>query len=1100
MSSITISRSTTPARAAVRHLLRMLALVLAWITLAAAPVAAQVTTADIVGSAADTSGGMLPGVTVTVVNVDTSATQVVVTEADGQFQVRLLPPGRYRVTFELAGFKTNVHEFQLAIGDRFALDSKLSVGEVSETLTVVAETPIMQTQTGTVAALVGQRAMQDLPLNGRNFVRLAQVAPGVTEGASNSLSSGTRPVDRRQSSSIQVNGADTQANNFMIDGLDNNERFAGTMVVRPSVDAIGEMRVETSVFSAELGRTMGGIINVITRSGTNDFHGSGFEFYRNERFDSRNTFSVGTKPRYRQNQYGGSFGGPIVKGRTFFFGDYSGLRQKQGLTFVSSVPTAKMRTGDFSEIANVIYDPLTGLAFPGNVIPSNRLDPAALKLAALYPLPQTAALSNNFSYSPDKTQDEDSFDVRVDHQFNDKNNAFLRYSYNNTRTYYPDGLPPVNGIYPGGGGALSTFPGPANQKPSSAQFNYNRIISPALVLEAKAGYAHYDGRTQSINGGKDVAAELGIPGINYDYVSSGLPIYTIAGYTTLGDASFVPLINENKVYQGIGNLIVNKGAHSFKTGFNVIHRSLLSSQSNFPRGNYTFNANFTSRAGAAGTGYGLASFLLGYAASTQRAKQLVQPTYLYEEYSPFVQYDWRVKPWLTINAGLRYDYYTQPREADNLISNIDLEAGQILIAGQNGASSSVNAVEDRNNFAPRLSFAASINPRTVVRGGYGIVYQPRMMQSEGAFRNPPFVSLDAITPATFVPGNRISDGLGPLTPTSTTNPVGALAPIDQGIRTNYVHQYNVAMQRELPGSMAVTVTYVGVLGRDIWYALPVNTPLAGAGAVNARRPFIQVFPGVQTAFNYLTNAVSSDYKSVQALLEKRFASGWGGRFQYTWSHATTTQPALQQTYSSIPAIANPFPEMLDNLLYETFDANQDVRHRATFSANYELPFAKNATGLAGAFAKGWQLNLVGVISSGIPFAVTNATPRANTGATGNADRPDQTCDGTLEGGDRTTARWFDTSCYVGQAVNTYGSVGMNSLVGPGLMQWDFSVFKNFEPAPGYKVQVRIESFNLFNRANYANPNSQLGSAAFGTITSTGNNLPRNIQFGVKVLF
>ena len=1066
------------------------------LVLSARPAVAQVTTADIVGSAADASGGMLPGVTISIVNQDTSATLTFVTDGDGRFTAPLLPPGRYRVSFELEGFKTNVHEFALAIGDRFRLDSVLGVGAMSESLVVVAESPILQSQSGTVGALVGQKAMQDLPLNGRNFVRLAQVAPGVTEGAANSLSSGTRPVDRRQSSSIQVNGADTQANNFMIDGLDNNERYAGTMVVRPSVDAIGEMRVETSGFSAELGRTMGGIINVITKSGTNEFHGSAFEFYRHEKFDARNTFSVGDKPRYRQNQFGGVFGGPIIKGKTFFFGDYAGLRQKQGMTFVSSVPTAKMRAGDFSEVSAAIYDPFTGLPFAGNVIPANRIDPAAAKVIALYPLPQTGALSNNFSYSPDRTQDEDSFDIRLDHRFNDKNNAFIRYSANNTRTYFPDGLPAVNGVFPGGGGAVTTFPGPATQKPSSAQFSYNRILSSAFVFEAKAGYAHYDGKTQSINAGNNVADAMGIPGINFDNDSSGLPVMTITGYTTLGDAAFVPVINENKTYQGIANMVFTRGAHSVKAGFNYIHRDLFSAQSNFSRGNYAFNANFTSRAGAAGTGYGLASFLLGYPASVSRHKQLVQPTYLYDEYSPFVQYDWRVTQWLTVNAGLRYDYYTQPREKDNLISNVDLEAGLLYVAGQNGVSDALNAAPDRNNFGPRLSFAASVNPRTVVRGGYGIVYQPRMQQSEGSFRNPPFVSIYAVTPATFTPGIRLSDGLPALTPTSIANPTGAVAPIDPNITTNYAHQYNVAVQRELPGSMAVTVSFVGVKGRDLWYSLPVNTPLAGAGAVNARRPFIQVFPNVQTAFNYLTNAVSTDYTSVQALLEKRSPRGWGGRFQYTWSHATTTQPSTQQTYSQIPALANPFPEMLDYINYETFDSNQDVRHRATFSANYELGIAKNATGVLGAIAKGWQLNLVGVIQSGIPFTITNATARSNTGA---ADRPNETCDGTLSGDDRTRARWFDTSCYVAQATNTYGSVAANSLRGPGLMSWDFSIFKNFEPKPGYRLQARIEMFNVLNRANYANPASALGAANFGTISSTSG-LPRNVQFGLKFLF
>jgi hypothetical protein len=334
-------------------------------------------------------------------------------------------------------------------------------------------------------------------------------------------------------------------------------------------------------------------------------------------------------------------------------------------------------------------------------------------------------------------------------------------------------------------------------------------------------------------------------------------------------------------------------------------------------------------------------------------------------------------------------------------------------------------------------------------------------------------------------------------PSSPTNPTGALLPTDFDINDEYVHQYNIALQRQLPGQMAATLAFVGVLGRDIHATPPINTPIAGPGNVNARRPFAQVFPGIATNFNVRDNFNESTYRSVQTMLEKRFSSGWGARFQYTWSHNELYAPDGQAPYSSIPAIANPYPEMREFLQYETADQGQDVRHRATVSANYELPFAREATGVTGVLAKGWQVNVVGVMQSGTPFTVTNSTARANTGGT---DRPNQICDPKLPGGERTVQRWFDTSCFVAQAQNTYGNTGTNTVRGPGLMSWDMSVFKSFQPVQGHQLQIRIEAFNIFNRANFANPDAALGAATFGVISSTGNNLSRNVQFAVKYLF
>ena len=1055
---------------------------------------AQVTTADVVGTVSDSTGALLPGVTMTARNEATGNVETAVTDAGGNFQILRLPPGRYRLTTDLQGFKTVDSDVTLAIGDRFRLNLSLEVGSVEEHLTVTAQTPLLQTETASVAVLVDERAMQDLPLNGRNFVRLAQIAPGAHEGPPNSLSSGNRPDDRRQSSSISINGQDTSLNNFLIDGLDNNERFIGTVIVRPSVDAIQEMRVETNSFSAELGRAAGGVINVVTKSGTNQFHGSAFEFYRNEAFDARNFFAAsGPKPEFKLHQFGGSLGGRIIADKSFFFVDYAGLRLRQGNTYTSTVPTMGMRRGDFSGLAP-IFDPLTGGPYPNNQIPASRMDRAAVALTNLFPVPVNNALANNFTYSPTKTQHDDSFDVRIDHRLDSNNVLFGRYSYNNTTTVLPDSLPPVDGITPGGLGN-TIFPGTSKQKPQAAQVNFDHVFSPSLVMEAKGGFSRYDAGTLTSNYGLNVSQQMGIPGINVDgdLDSSGLSRITIAGFTELGDAGFIPLIIANDLWQGLSTLTYMTGAHTLKFGVDLKHRAVVAQQSTSARGLFAFNANFTSNAGAAGTGHPFASFLLGYPSSSSRNKYLVKPTYLSLEASSFAQYDWRVRRWMTLNLGVRYDYFSELSEADNQISNVDLATGKIIVAGRD-TSSTAGLVGDLNNFAPRVGFAATVVPSTVVRGGYGISYTPPVQGTGGALRNPPFVSLFDITPSAFIPVNRLSEGLPTPAPASTTAPTGALAPIDFNIAMPWVHQFNVAVQRELPGQMAATVAYVGVLGRDLVVSVPVNTPPPGQGAVQARRPLVNVFPTV-AGIGYRTNAQTANYRGAQLILDKRFSAGWGGRIGYTWSHHRVTAPDSQYPFTSIPAGSNPFPAMLNNIRYETADAAQDIRHRLTVGLNYELGLAREASGVAGFLAKGWQVNAIAVMQSGTPFNITNGTARSNTGS---GDRPNQIKESNLPSDERTLTRWFDTSAFEAQPNFTLGNTLLNSMHGPGFASLDLSFFKDFVPRDGTRIQFRIETFNVTNRTNFGNPGGALGTSSFGVISSAGQ--ARNVQLALKYIF
>jgi hypothetical protein len=495
---------------------------------------------------------------------------------------------------ELQGFGTQNTRLVLSAGDRARFDAKLSLGQVAENITVTATVSALQTESSTVGSLINLKEVQDLPVNGRNFIRLIQGLPGANEGLPNSLASGTRPDDRRQTSAISINGAADNQNNQLIDGMDNNERAIGTIGVKPSIDAIAEIKVQTSNYTAEAGRTAGGVVNIITKSGTNSFSGSAFEFYRNDRFDARNFFSA-TKPLLKQHQFGGSLGGPVRTDRMFFFGDYEGFSQDQGVTNLVTLPTSRMRAGDFSELSVPIYDPLTTprTPFPGNQIPAARLNPIALKYMALLPANSNGNLANNYSSTTLRTQDSATADARIDYRFDNTQSIFVRYSFNNVDTFTPSACDATaEGIQPGCGGGPA-FPGQNNTKAHGAQVNYVRIFSPTMIAEVKGGYLKANIQSLPLNYGSNLSQTFGIPGVNFDAVTSGLALMTLTGYSALGDSTFIPLIQVDDTWQT--NAIVTKifGEHNVRMGAGYIARQFTVFQSASPVGNFTFNTQLT---------------------------------------------------------------------------------------------------------------------------------------------------------------------------------------------------------------------------------------------------------------------------------------------------------------------------------------------------------------------------------------------------------------------------------------------------------------------------------------------------------------------------
>ena len=1080
-----------------RQCIGLVVLAIAGMMAASEPARAQVTTADVVGRVTDTSGGALPGATVTLANPATGDTRTLVTSETGDYTFGLVPIGRYTVKVELAGFGTFAGTVQLSAGDRTRVNAQLAVGTLTENITVTAQASLIQSDSATVGALLPETAVQDLPLNGRNVIGLVRMVPGANEGLPNSLSSGNRPDDRRQTSTVSVNGQNDVLNNNLIDGIDNNERYIGTIGVRPSVDAIAEVKVQTNMYTAETGRTAGAVINILTKSGTNDFHGSGYGFFRNEKFDSYDFFARRdqAKPRLRQQQWGGSLGGRIIRNRTFFFADYERYHQERGQTFVSTVPTAAMRTGNFSELLSargiVIYDPLTSprTPFPGNIIPANRIDPVAQRFLNLYPTPSASGLASNFTTTVNREQTSDTFDVRLDHRFTDTRTLYLRYSDNAVQTLVPGVFGLVNGI--DSGGSAAGFGGPSIADAWGLHANYLEIIKPTLLLEVKAGKLYFNTESLPETYGQNLASSFGLQGVNIDDRTSGLPNMTVAGYTTLGDPRFVPILLKNDTWQGQASLTHIRGAHNLRAGVGLVRRSMAPLQSNDGTGLYAFTAAATNNGSGVG-GDAAAAFLLGLPFQVSRAHLVADTALQTWEPSIFVQDDWRAREWLTLNLGLRYDIFTPFTEADGEISNLDINTLQFLIPGQNGTGDSAGVKTDYGNLAPRIGFAATVREGTVVRGGYGLSFFPSSMASNAVLRNTPFTFTAASTSAAASGGLPNVFFATPLpTPVPGTPTVaGTIAAVDTNLKSSYLHQYNVMLEQQVWGS-SVTVGYVGSRGYRLWMGVPnLNYAPAGPGAVNPRRYFAAQAPNL-TTLGLLRSAGRQDYNALQLAFARRSRGGLTLSTNYTLAKGMSdvTQPGgggAQQAYGVDP-------NRIHELEWSASDI--DIRHRYAFLLNYELPFGRTSTGAVKHLIGDWQVNMLAYWQSGVPFTVFNATARSNTGA--GVDRPNQTCSGRSN--DPTILQWFDTSCFVGQEINTIGNSGRNNLYGPPQRRMDMSLFKDVVVG-ARRLQLRLEVFNVTNTPSFGVPDGALGSATFGRITSTANNVPRQFQFAAKFLF
>ena len=1105
---------------------------------------AQVTTADIVGTVTDPSGAAVVNGTATATDVGTGVTQKVTLSSTGSFEFTLLQVGVYKVNVQATGFKGYATQVTLAAGDRARVNATLSMGQAAETITVESTTPALQTDDSSIGTLITSEATQDLPLNGRNVTNLITLAAGVTGGLSNAMNSGTRPDDRRQSSSFAANGQSDEINNNMIDGMDNNERFIGSVGVRPSIDAIEEVKVLTNLYTAEISRTGGGVVDLITKSGTNQFHGTLYEFLRNDKFDALDYFATaGPKPELRQNQFGGSVGGPIRRDKMFFFFDYENFRVVKGVTSTSTVPTAyeEANPGDFSDLGVGCVNM--------TAIPGWKPDPVGLNYFKLYPAGSSAGIkgdcsapSGNYTFTSGQTNFTSTYDAKVDYRLSEKDSMFARYTFNNVNVVIPGPLPIVTvagiAVNPGAGPYGANFAGPAADQEHSAALGYTHLLTSHLILDLKAQYMRLNNQSSPVNVGKDVATAFGFPSTgNYavnlasDVVSSGLPNISsnIQGYAPLGDADYVPLLDQNNTFQYLGALSWLKGTHSFKMGAGVIRRQVSEGQSSHPRGNAYISGNDPALPGA---GNDLAVLLNGLTTQVTRGYTVDSPEFRSWEPSFYVQDDWRVKPNLTLNLGVRYDVYTPFTAVNNAFTNFNFNTNLLYGPGLPGSQKS-NATgginTDYGDVAPRLGFDYTVSRGLVIRGGYGITFFPGNATSGSFMKNAPY-SFNFSCGDTAAPVNQPTACTAPLggtdgawyldgglpapstnltlaTDPSTYASQGSFNVTDFNFKSSYLHQFSLNIEKDFSGNVA-TLAYVGNRGeRLVLNGVNVNQqPYAGAAYP------IAALPGV--TLDDRKSVLSSNYNALQGSLQRRLKNGLALNVNYTWSHNLTNAQVLDEGQAVGSCVG---PCHVDDgtgkavtynsyFQYDYGNADLDTRHRVALTMTYDLPFGKTMSGPESLVVKGWSVNSIYYAQTGNPITVSSSV---NTSGLPVTERPNQSKP-TAAGFKKSITEWYDVSQFTLPGVDLLGNAHRNSIFGPGTQALGFSLFKTFPIWEKANLQFRAESFNLLNTPTFNQPNgsitynsSGVGTTGNGsaTITSTSPAAsPRQVQLALKLIF
>ena len=1088
----------------------------------------------LVGTVTDSTGAVVPGVKITIINIDTGIQQSLTTGDVGVYTVPNLSVGNYTVTAELSGFKQAVvANIRLEVGATYRADIVLELGEIATQVTVEASTPLLRTDNAEVSHLIEQKRVVDLPLNGRDFQQLQLLTPGSVSSfnfqRSQGLSAGASALTTTLTLNVS-NGSRPGSQLFLVDGGDATNQHARTIIIPPNVDEIEEFRFSGANFSAEYGYGTN-VVNVSTKAGTNDLHGTAWYFNRDDSLAARSFFQsdVGDLTR---NQFGVAIGGPIVKNKAFFFFSYEGQREDAARTSLATVPTANMRGGNLSELPAQIFDPATSRLnaqgvvvrdpFPGNIIPASRLDPISQLFLEWVPLPNGSGISGNFNNNPTAENDYNQITGKVDYTVTDKDYVMGRY------TYRPAGFPFSIGPYHGFS-REDYSPGTINKETSSITTvaSWIHSYSATTQLEVRGSYSSAFVDFVNLNikpGGTDWTQQSGIQGFGpgVSDVFPSLPTFRITGFTGVPTGTAFNVREHN--FNFSANFSMVRGAHSIKFG-----QTWRSYQENIHpfgagSGSFTYNGQYSSNPAQGGaTGSGLADYLLGIPFNAGRYVPPGKSFFRFRNSWTYIQDDWQVTPNLTMNFGLRYEVNFPTVEKYNQIATFDPTGrggrGAIVVPTEESISEQfwplhpslrlslpvyreliITAAEagipDKslrfntfNNFAPRFGLAYRLGSDTIIRSGYGVYMNQVDGNRETEYLSPPFLirengllnEVDANgrpvrTTGTFLPAD------------SKFSPQPSLLAHDPlfsgwGKPFGVTQQWNLAVQRLLPGHFTAEVAYVG--SKSDWQQgrINLNSPLPGPGAIQPRRPFPD--------FNRITwndQNTSSIYHSFQSKIERRFREGLTVLGAFTWSKG------IDDASESGEAAFNP----RDRRGSMRGPSQFDIPFVFAFSAIYELPFFKSSSTSAGSLLShrlvgGWSIGTIVNFQNGFPYTpgwsgdVSNTTRGA---------RPVRICDGRLD--KPTVERWFDTSCFAAPEPFTFGNTGRNVLRGDTIQSVDFALYKTFVITERHRAQFRAEFFNLPNHPDFGLPRTTINAANPGRVLRASPG--RIIQFGVKYYF
>jgi carboxypeptidase family protein len=1045
-------------------------------------VSGQTQSASLRGTVLDPNDAVIPGASIKAINIATNESRSLVSDDQGSFAITSLAPGSYRVEFEASGFARHViTQVDLQVNQELRVDAHMAVGTIQDSPgDLYTPAPLLEQDSASIGTVIEKREIAGLPLDGRNFYELSLLVPGAVPPAQGSAGS------VRGDFAFSVNGAREDSNNFLLDGVYNVDPKLNTFAVRPPVDAIQEFETATSTYDAAFGRNPGAQVNVVLKSGSNELHGSLYEFHRNAALDARNFFAPAgeSKPKYIRNQFGFSVGGPIRKDKTFIFADYEGTRSREGITRVTNVPTLRERNGDFSQsLLGIPRNPQTGQPFTGGVIPSFFQHPVGKAIAALYPLPNRSVPFANYVSSPTQIDDNDHFDVRFDQVLSDNTKLIGRYSFGDRKYFEPFAGP-----------TLSAVPGYGNEVPRRSQnalVGLTHVFSPWFVNDVRFGFNRVASAVNQENQGTSINRQVGMPDLATNPRDLGLSFITVPGFSPLGDEGNNPQKTVTNTFQVVDTASYVSGRHLVRFGadFRAVQQNGFRDVQS--RGMIQFSP-------FAYTGVALADLLLGLPVVTGGARVDNAQHLRARSYHFFFNDSYRMRPNLTISGGLRYEYNTPPVDAFDRANLYDAATRSLVRVGT-GSMPRGGYEPDRNNFAPRVGLAWTIGDagKTVVRAGYGIYYDTSpLAPGEALYFNRPYFDFNLYFPLQGLPLT-LSDPFPAFFPFALPDSAQA---IQRNLRTPYMQHWNLNVQQQLGRNRVLEVAYVGSKGTKLLTARDINQPRPSVlppGLPFVPRPVPQF-----DEINLIESRANSNYRSLQVRLQQRLSDGLALLASYAWSRS------IDDASNFFPSAGDPnYPQNSYDFKAERGRSNFDVRHRLSVSYIYDLPFGKGRKYLAdnggwSTLLAGWQTAGIVTAQTGRPFTVALIREFDNSGTGFSAlgfganDRPNIVGDPRLSNG--TPERWFNTAAFAFPAPGTFGNAGRNVVDGPGYQSVNASLIKNTNLTEKINLQLRGEVFNLFNRPNFNLPDNFLGSPTFGQITSARD--PRHVQLGVKLLF